>query len=93
MRVKFFLIRTLKVHRFFSLIGSFSFGLSSIMRVYPVLLKLASAKKTSCVPEMGCFMANSQAALTVLFTESKDFFLISGVILNGTVLLKAFRRG
>ena len=61
-------------------------GLSSIMRAYPALLKLASVFKTSCVPGMGCFNASWQASLRALLTESIVSFN-SDVIFNGTSVL------
>ena len=61
-------------------------GFSSIMRAYPALLKSASVIKTSCIPGMGYFKANSQAPLRVLMTESNLSFN-SDVMLIGTSLL------
>ena len=55
--------------------------LSSIMRAYPALLKLASVIKTSCFPRLGCFSAKWPASLRAFLTESivslnSDVFLI-----------------
>ena len=39
-----------------------------------MLMKLASLRKTSCFPGIGCFSACSQASLKVLFSDSKVCF-------------------
>ena len=58
-------------------------GLFSIMREQPALLKLALVMRTSCLPGVGCFSANSHALLSASFFES-NVPLSSDVRLTGT---------
>ena len=67
----------------------FASGLSSIVRAYQALLKLASVIKTSCFPGMGCFNAKAHASLRALLTES-NVSLSSDVKLIGTSVLSNF---
>ena len=60
-------------------------GLSSIIRAYPALLKLASVIKTSCFPGMGCFSTSSQASLRAWLTESNVYFNSDVILIGASV--------
>ena len=67
-------------------------GLSSIMRAYPALLKLASDIRTRCFPGIDGFNVKWQASLRALLTES-NMFINSDVMLIGTSVLKNLWNG